>query len=221
MIMKKFLVVLALLAGVCARAQEYSTTWPYLYPDFTEGTVYLANGGKAVYMMNVHVLKGRLHYLENDVIKEAISSDVKVARIKDDEYVSVGTDILKVVAKEERGLVAALILGQFDRLRDSGGAYGSSTTSSATRKLSSIDVGGKVNQNHMELWQSKSSGEPVDVKETYYLVTPGKNYLATRQGIESELDDAQKEEFKKWCKANKIKWNKPESLLTVLDFISK
>lgn len=219
--MRKTLALLAFLLPLCLGAQDYSTSWPYLYPDFTEGTVYLANGGKAVYSMNVHILKGRLHYLDNDVIKEAVSSDVKVVRIKDDEYVAVGADILKVVAKEERGLVASLILGQFDKLRESGGAYGSSTTNSATRKLSSIDIGGRVNQNHMELWQSRQSGEPVDVKETYYLVLPGMSCKATRQDVEDRLDEGAKEGFKAWCKENKIKWNKPESLLKLVDFLSK
>ena len=220
--MKKILMaVLVFAAALSLRAQEYSTSWPYLYPEFREGTVYLTDGSKLVFNLNVHILHGRLHYLDKGVVKEAVPDNLLLVKIGDDEYMNVNGSVMKVVAKNEKGLVAALQLGDFDKLRDSGGAYGSSTTSSATRKLTSIDVAGKVNQNHMELWESRHNGELVDLVQTFYIVTPDKTVEATQKAIRDSLDDAGKEAFKKWLKQNKIKWKNPESLLTLTDFLNQ
>lgn len=220
--MKKLaLAVLALAAFLSLRAQDYSTSWPYLYPEFREGTIYMNDGTKLVYNVNVHILHGRLHYLDNGVVKEAISSNLLLIKIGDDEYMNVNGDIMKIVAKNDKGMVTALQLGDFERLRDAGGAYGSSTTSSATRRLTSVDVAGKVNQNHMELWESRHNGELVDLVTTYYIVTPTKTVEATQRAIRETLDDAGKDAFKKWLKQNKIKWKNPESLLTLTEFLNQ
>lgn len=220
--MKKLaLAVLALAAFLSLRAQDYSTSWPYLYPEFREGTIYMNDGTKLVYNVNVHILHGRLHYLDNGVVKEAISSNLLLIKIGDDEYMNVNGDIMKIVAKNDKGMVTALQLGDFERLRDAGGAYGSSTTSSATRRLTSVDVAGKVNQNHMELWESRHNGELVDLVTTYYIVTPTKIVEATQRAIRETLDDAGKDAFKKWLKQNKIKWKNPESLLTLTEFLNQ
>ena len=220
--MKKFLLaVLCFAAALTLRAQEYSTSWPYLYPEFKEGTVYLTDGSKLVFNLNVHILHGRLHYVDKGVIKEAVPDNLLLVKIGEDEYMNVDGSIMKVVAQNDKGLIAALQLGDFDKLRDTGGAYGSSTTSSATRRLTSIDVAGKVNQNHMELWESRHSGELVDLVSTYYIVTPEKTVEATQKAIRETLDDAGKDAFKKWLKQNKIKWKNPESLLTLTDFLNQ
>lgn len=220
--MKKLaLAVLALAAFLSLRAQDYSTSWPYLYPEFREGTIYMNDGTKLVYNVNVHILHGRLHYLDNGVVKEAISSNLLLIKIGDDEYMNVNGDIMKIVAKNDKGMVTALQLGDFERLRDAGGAYGSSTTSSATRRLTSVDVAGKVNQNHMELWESRHNGELVDLVTRYYIVTPTKTVEATQRAIRETLDDAGKDAFKKWLKQNKIKWKNPESLLTLTEFLNQ
>ena len=212
--------VLALVA-LAALAQEYSTTWPYLYQEFTNGTVYMKGGTKATYDLNVHIMHSRLHFIDNGVIKEANLAEVLLVKIGDDQYMNVDGQIMKVVKSEERGFVAALQLGDFDKLRESGGAYGTSTTNSATQKLSSIEVSGKVNQNHMELREGRHNGESVDLVTTYYLVTPDKTYKASRKGIDDELDAAGKAAFKNWLKSNKVKWNNPDSIITVLDFLCK
>jgi hypothetical protein len=221
MMKKLALAVLALTAFLSLRAQDYSTSWPYLYPEFREGTIYMNDGTKLVYNVNVHILHGRLHYLDKGVVKEAISSNLLLIKIGDDEYMNVNGDIMKIVAKNDKGMVTALQLGDFERLRDAGGAYGSSTTSSATRRLTSVDVAGKVNQNHMELWESRHNGELVDLVTTYYIVTPTKTVEATQRAIRETLDDAGKDAFKKWLKQNKIKWKNPESLLTLTEFLNQ
>ncbi len=216
-----FIAALMCLTAALSHAQtECSTAWPYLYPRFQEAEISLLNGSKITRTVNVHTLEGRLHYLENDVVKEMIASNVASMQIGEDRYIVIGLDIMKVMASDERGSVAAHILGDFDSLRESGGAYGSSTTSSATRKLTSLDLPG-VNRNHMELWNNKQNGEIVNLKYEYWLVCPAYRGPATRKAIEDSLDEKGLDEFKTWRKSNKIKWNSPESLMQLLNFFEK
>ena len=214
--------VIALFVSVSAFAQEYSTAWPYLYNEFTPGEVLTLKGSKLEYPMNIHILHGRLHFIEEGMIKEAASKDIVKVTIGEDEFLSVDQDVMKIVARGEKGLVVAHLLGDFEKLNEAGGAYGSSTTSSATRRLSSIEVQGKVNQNHMELREGRHNGELVDLTTTYYIIIPGMNkILATKKGVEEAIGPDRKADFKAWLKANKIKWNKPESVVNVIDFIAQ
>ncbi len=220
--MRKILLVLIFAVyTVSLKAQtECSTTWPYLYPRFQAAEIALLNGSKITKQVNIHTLEGRLHYLDNDIVKEMIASNVSYMDIGEDKFVAIGLDIMKVMASEPRGHIAAHILGDFDALREAGGAYGSSTTSSATRKLTSLDLPG-ANKNHMEIWNNKQNGEIVSLKYDYYLVCPKYRGPATRKAIEDSLNEDKKAEFKTWRKSNKIKWNSPESLLQLLNFFEK
>lgn len=219
---KVILTIAAIVAVTCAFAQEYSTAWPYLYNDFTAGEVVTVKGAKLQYPMNIHILHGRLHFIEDGLIKEAATKDVLLIKIGQDEYLGVDQDVMKIAARAEKGLVMAHLLGDFESLNEAGGAYGSSTTSSATRKLTSIEVQGKVNQNHMELREGRHDGQLVDLTTTYYLVIPGKDKIpANKKDVEKAIGPDRKDEFKAWLKANKIKWNKPESLAKVVDFIAQ
>ena len=214
-------VILAVFAAIGLQAQEYSTSWPYLYQEFTEGSVMLKDGTKLTYPLNVHILESRLHFIDKGVIKEAVPDDIVLVMIGQDQYMNVHDQVMKVVASNEKGFVAALQLGDFEKLREAGGAYGSSTTSSATRKLTSIDVAGKVNQNHMELWESRHNGELVDLDTTYYIVTPNMTVEASQRAIRDRLDNQGKEAFKQWLKQHKIKWKNPDSLLALTEFLNQ
>lgn len=220
--MKRFLLTLAaaLMGFFAAWSQEYSTAWPYLYNEFIPGEVLTLGGAKHEYLVNIHILQGRLHFIEDGLIKEAASKDVYKVIIGADEYVGVEQDIMKLVARADNGFVVAHLLGDFESLNETGGAYGSSTTSAATRKLSSIEVQGRVNQNHMELREGRHDGQSVSLTTKYYIIIPGQpKILATKKGVEAAIGPERKAEFKAWLKSNKIKWNKPESIVNVISFI--
>ena len=220
--MKRLLTAALLLFSLLLlRAQDYSTAWPYLYPSFTDGTIILMDGTKFQQPLNIHILRSALHYIDDGVVKEAILNDVLTAQIGEDRYMNVGGQMMKVVAGEGDSFVAKLSLGDFERLLQGSGAYGTSAVNDATRKLTSLDIAGRPNQNHMELWESRHGGERVNLVDKYYVVTPGHIYEANRRGFESALDDSQKAEFKQWSKTHKIKWNDPESLLTLTEFLNQ
>lgn len=214
----------ALLCSVAAAAQPKtcSTMWPYLYPEFTEGTIYMTGGQKVIQKVNIHTQKGSLHFIDDKgVVKEAVLKEVLVLEVGEEKYMCVNGSMMKVVASEDRGFVAASILGDFQKLSDKGGAYGTSTTNSSTQKVTSIDIAGAVNQNHMELWNNRQNGETVDLVTKYYLVTPDGPVPANKKDVETVIGSSRASEFKAWLKSNKIKWNDPQSLVTLLDFICK
>lgn len=210
--------VCAVLCCIGVKAQTY-TTWPYLYPQFKDGVIYLLNGKKVHHKVNVHLLKSRLHYVEADIVREAQSGDIYYVAVGDDKFMVVGGDVMQVVQETEKGFVAKLVKIDEESLYDSGGAYGGTTTTSATRNLSSLEVAGGANMNHMLLLQNKESGKEVALKEEYYLVANNNIYRAYRKDIEKALDPTVSGKFKTFLKQNRIRWKDPAKLKLVVDFL--
>ena len=213
---------IALFGVLNISAQQVSTLWPYIYPEFKEGTLYMAKQEKLTSTFNIHLKEGRLHFISNGIIKEVQNKDIVMATIGIDTYMVVDGKVMTVVGNETRGLIAMLVLADFDKLFDTGGAYGGSSSSSAVRKLSSVEIGGITVTNHMQLKGSRENGTPLPVKQSYFLVTKGDIYPATRRGISSALaDKAQKKEFKQFLKGKNINWSDPQSMLKLVDFFDK
>lgn len=218
--MKRLIILAGLLAGIAAAAQTPSSTWPYLYDNFTPGVIYMDGGAKSEVLMNVQVRHDKLHFIDKDIIKEANLSNVIAVTIGKDNYIPFNGEMRKIVAQNDNGVVAVSLLGDFAALQETGGGYGASSESASTRKLSSVEVDGQVNQNHMLILQEKENGADLNIITTYYIIKGGSCIKATRKDIEASLSDAAKANWKTWLKTNKIKWKDPESLLKVVDFLS-
>ena len=54
-------VVLAIGSFMMTSAQKPTTTYPYLYPMFTSGTVVMETGNKEGKEMNIHLRADKLH----------------------------------------------------------------------------------------------------------------------------------------------------------------
>lgn len=215
-----FSVTMYLTAMFCI-AQDYepTSTWPYIYSDFSDGVLQQAAGKERPGKYNIHILEGRLHYIEKDMIHEANPAEIYAVHIKDDIYVNVGGTMMKVLAKSEHGIVAKETVVDMVRLNSTGGAYGSSSTTISTKALSSVEMDGNMsNMNHMELKRSKDSGSVLPLTEKIFLVFDGNVVYATRHDVLA-ADGVRKEEFTAFCKKNRIKWKEPQSLLRVIDFI--
>lgn len=221
--MRKFIILAAVLGSfiLSAAAQEPTTMWPYLFPEFRSGSVAIRDGGIKPYQVNIHLRHGALHYLDTEgLIREADLADVEGIEVDGEQYLAVDGKIMKVVTKSERGCVVAEILGNYDALNETGGAYGSSSSTSATRRLTSIDTDNQINQNHMLLMQSRSDGNMLGLVTTYYLVWPGASVKAVRSNVEKAIPEERSAEWKSWFKSHKIKWKQPESLIDLLDFFN-
>lgn len=215
---KVFFFIIALCGTIGAQAQSSTTMWPYVYPDFQEGVVYFKDNTSLNAPLNVHLLKSTLHYLEGEKIKEAISGDIESVGIGSDQYYVYNNQLMRVVNGDSTGFIAELTEADFSALNESGGAYGSSSSVQATRKVSSMEIGGVSIVNHMELKEKKDAGALLPLTKKYFIIIDGKNYPASRKGIMSELPEDKQDTFKKFVKQNKIKWKQSESLVLLLDF---
>ena len=213
--------VILILSAVGLSAQSPTTTYPYLYDTFTSGTVVMSDGNKESRQMNVHLRAGKLHYLDNGVIKEAFLQDVAAVEIGDDVYLPVGLSVMKVVAKNENGCVVLEQLGDFEAAISGTGAYGVSATSSATMKLTSIQTDSQINQNYMNILNEKTDGMDLGIQSVYYLITPDYKVKATKKDVEEALPDDKADAFKSFLKEHKIKWKKPQDMLKVVDFLAR
>ncbi|MFC0877364.1 hypothetical protein ACE01N_12260 [Saccharicrinis sp. FJH2] len=211
--------VIALCSVIVSQAQEVTTMWPYIYPDFQEGTVFFKDHQSLRAPLNVHLVNSTLHYLENNDIKEAASDDIKSVLIGKDLYYVSNNQLMHVLSGDSTGFIAELVMADFSALKESGGAYGSSSNVQATRKVTSMDIGGVSIVNHMELKEKKDAGSLLPLTRKYFIVIAGKSYPATRKGIMSQLEKDKQSAFKQFVKQNKIKWKQPESLALLLDFL--
>ena len=221
--MKKIIFLLMIIFSSTLSAQEVTTNWPYIYSDFIKGTVYYTGGAKTEALMNIHLLRSKLHYLDKEIIKEAKNADILVVEIGNDKYFAFNDQMLKVISGTQTGFLGELTVADLSALNESGGAYGASSNSQATRKLTSIDSqsGRTYITNHIELKNNKSGGTLLSVSKKYYIVSNGEIYLATQKGINSKLPEERRSEFKTFVKNNKIRWKTPESLVVLLEFFGE
>lgn len=223
--MRKILfTVAALLVSAASLFAQYepTTTWPYLYSDFTEGELQMTVGAPKKGKFNIHVLQSTLHFIEGNMIREASKTDVFSVKIGDDYYANVGGRMMKVLAKSDQGFIAQESLVDHARLNATGGAYGSSSNSISTQALSSYEGmggGGRSNMNHMELKNSKDDGTVLPLAVKTYLVFKGNVVYAGKKDVMS-VDGVDKKELSAFMKENKTKWKDPQSLLQLVDFIA-
>lgn len=210
-----------LLLSASLMAQPYTTTWPYLYPDFTDGVIYMHGGQKVYHRLNVHLLKGRLHYIDDGVVKEARAGDIFYVEIgsRPDKFMVVNGDMMRVEAESPDGFVADHITGDFEALMVGTGAYGMQANTEAVQSYSSLNLQQGVNTNHMLLLQEKGGGREFDLLEEYYIVTGGKVWRAVRSDIEKGLSKEDRTSFRSYLKQNRIKWKDPGSLIHLVDFL--
>lgn len=217
--------ILTLLALVCcamgfADKFEPNTKWPYLYEDFTDGTIFFANDTKTQAKLNIHLLGNVLHYVSADG-KIYESNEKKLARIEigGDAFLPIEGRLVQVIAVKNNNLVAKFVKANFDAINQGNGAYGATTSSAATRSLSSLDLGGLNNPELGKMLQEKTEGAFIPLVTEYFFYIDGKRVAADRKAVEELIGDDRKIELKDFIKANKVKWKNEESLKLVLDFI--
>lgn len=199
-------------------AQEYTTNWPYLFSEFQSGTVFYKDGGKSSLQLNIHLLKSHLHFLKGEQIMEAELDKIDRVEINGTNYLEIDGRIIRLLKAKEVGFVGELVLGDFEALLDKGGAYGASSNAQSVQKMSSLEIGGISNMNHMFLKESKDGGKSLSIIREYVLIVKGKCYPASKKDIEKKLSTERQPAFKNFLKKHKIKWKNPDSLYELLDF---
>ena len=207
-----------------ATAQDFqpTTSWPYIYEDFDSGKLAMTGGKTVDGKYNICLSDGSVHFIEGSLVKQASALDVTSVQIGQDVYINAAGRMMKVVAKSDNGVVAESISVDFAKLNETGGAYGSSSSSNATTALSSLEgIGGtRTNMNHMELKAGKDDGKTLPLISKYYLVYGGKTIFAGKRDLE-DIPGVDKSGLNAFIKANKIKWRKPESLILLVDYLTE
>jgi hypothetical protein len=226
MMMKRLFVFLvfaqATLLTAMAQKFEPNTKWPYLYEDFTPGTIYFEGNQKSTADMNIHLWGNVLHHVKADG-KIYQSDDRKVIRVEigSDAYIYVDHQLVRIIANEGTNLLVKLVKGDFDAMRSSGGgAYGSSLNSSASRDLSSLgfDLGGLDQPELGLMLQEKKEGRTIPLVDKYFFMVNGQQVEASKKGVEKFVGEARAEALKEFLKVNKTKWKKEDSLKQLLSF---
>lgn len=221
--MKKVLLIILLGCTISVNAQfAPNTRWPYLYENFSQGTIYFAKNQKSEAQLNVHLLGNTLHYITQDgKIFEGSDKDVIRVEIGNDTYWFANHKLMQVITQEGDCALLKLVYGDFDSMTSGSGAYGSSLNSSASRDLSSLDLGG-LNQPELgKMLQERNDGSEIPLETAYYFILGGKVVEANKKAVTETVEVSQSDNWKKFLKENKIKWKKEDSLISVLGFFAK
>ena len=224
---KIFLLVLfALCFAPASFAQDYSpsTTWPYLFKDFTPATIYLRNSNPRPAAVNILLTGNKLHFVDGEFVKEMNLLDVDSLKIGQDLYVNASGEMLQVKAVAGKARVVIRTSADMSSLNETGGAYGSSSATLGTMALSSLEGIGATNSsasiNHVELRANREEGESLTLKKDYYIFING-ILIEARKSVLQNYPGVGAKEFKDFCKSEKIKFNKEESLTKVAGFLSE
>ena len=226
--MKKLLFsIIAILMAVAASAQKDSptTSWPYLYPDFMEGELEVRTKITKA-LVNIHLNLGALHYVEDGKIKESSTIGITKLVIGEDVFRNVGGKMMKMLAEAEEGFVVEETRANYTAVVKKDGAYGTTALNSTTTKsfLYNENVlngynGYLMTDVYKDLHAMKDQSETLPVLKNRYLVIGLDQIKADRQNV-LDIEGLDKKAFKAFLKAEKIKWDDPQDLVKVIDFIT-
>lgn len=226
--MKRIILLMAvLLAGAMAgKAQSYTptTTWPYYFKDFEKGLLVTgpADPGKEG-LFNVSYKDKRIHFIDGEYIRSSLLKEMAFVQIGGEVFQSVNGFVVRVLGKTDKCLVVEDSDIDYASLNETGGAYGSSSSTIGTVALSSAEGIGATNSstniNHMELKLAKDEGKQLPLIVKKYIVVRGRRIYATKRDF-LDTPGLDKAKAKAFLKENKIKWNNVQSLLLAGDFLA-
>lgn len=222
--------LLLLTAGVQARGQqryEPREGWPYLYPEFTSGTLRTA-GGTVITEghYNICILDGSLHYVNAGTVMKAdlhtVYSVVIGSQLDNRFFLHRAGEMVEVLAQE--GGVYLFRRTRLDRNKyektDIG--YGVSSATASSNKLTSMTLAGgsTVNMDLKTIVDNAFSGEILPLEDSYTFFVNGQEVEASRNAFLA-LEGLDPDKAKAFLKQEKIRWHKEESLLKVAAYIAQ
>lgn len=216
--------IIALFACVfTVNAQTYVPTeaWPYIYKDFTKGTLTPRNAAELVTEFNVPLTGTKLHYVQNGKIMEIPAMRVISVTIGEDLYIAASSKLMKVLASDESGYVLSSTEVDIDAMNKVSIGYGiSSSTASAQNVTTLTDTGDVlVNQNLLESVEKQGTGKELKTRSKTFLFVKGQLIEASKSIVTKE-SGVDKKAMNAFIKENSIKWKDADSLLKIVDFIA-
>jgi hypothetical protein len=223
--MKKLMFLcVATLMSVATFAQDPTTNWPYLYPEFKEGVLNVRSKTETA-LFNIHLNLGALHYVEDGKIKEANTLNATTLVIGDDVFRNVGGKMLKVLARAPGGYIVEEIRATYSAVVRNDGAYGTTSLNSTTTKtflynenaINQYD-GYLMTDVYKDLLAMKDDSEKLPFRKSLYMVIGMEQVPAERKAVTS-LEGLDRKALKAFLKSEKIDWNELADLVKVMDYI--
>ena len=223
--MKKFLFMCAgTLMAVAAFAQEPTTNWPYLYPEFKEGELNVRSKTEKA-LFNIHLDLGALHYVEDGRIKEANVLNATTLLIGNDVFRNVAGKMLKVLARAQGGYIVEETRATYSAVVRNDGAYGTTALNSTTTKTFLYNENAINQYNgylmtdvYKDLLAMRDDAEKLPVRKNLYIVIGMDQIPADKKSVAS-LSGLDKKALKAFLKSEKIDWNEIGDLVKVIDYI--
>ena len=223
--MKKFLFMCAgTLMAVAAFAQEPTTNWPYLYPEFKEGELNVRSKTEKA-LFNIHLDLGALHYVEDGRIKEANVLNATTLVIGNDVFRNVAGKMLKVLARAQGGYIVEETRATYSAVVRNDGAYGTTALNSTTTKTFLYNENAINQYNgylmtdvYKDLLAMKDDSEKLPFRKSLYMVIGMEQVPAERKAVTS-LEGLDRKALKAFLKSEKIDWNELADLVKVMDYI--
>lgn len=224
--MKKFLFLcIGALMVVAAFAQEPTTNWPYLYPEFREGELNVRSKTEKA-LFNIHLDLGALHYVEDGKIKEANTLNATTLIIGDDVFRNVGGKMQKVLARAQGGYIVEETRATYSAVVRNDGAYGTTALNSTTTKTFLYNQNAINQYNgylmtdvYKDLLAMRDDAEKLPVRKSLYMIIGMEQVPAEKKAV-AGLEGLDKKAFKAFLKSEKIDWNELGDLVKVMDFIT-
>ena len=223
--MKKFLFMCAgTLMAVAAFAQEPTTNWPYLYPEFKEGELNVRSKTEKA-LFNIHLDLGALHYVEDGRIKEANVLNATTLVIGNDVFRNVAGKMLKVLARAQGGYIVEETRATYSAVVRNDGAYGTTALNSTTTKTFLYNENAINQYNgylmtdvYKDLLAMRDDAEKLPVRKNLYIVIGMDQIPADKKSVAS-LSGLDRKALKAFLKSEKIDWNEIGDLVKVIDYI--
>ena len=212
------------LVAVAAFAQEPTTNWPYLYPEFKEGELNVRSKTEKA-LFNIHLDLGALHYVEDGRIKEANILNASTLVIGNDVFRNVAGKMLKVLARAQGGYIVEETRATYSAVVRNDGAYGTTALNSTTTKTFLYNENAINQYNgylmtdvYKDLLAMRDDAEKLPVRKNLYIVIGMDQIPADKKSVAS-LSGLDKKALKAFLKSEKIDWNEIGDLVKVIDYI--
>ena len=185
----------------------------YLYPQFTEGQVFMKTGMASDSKLNYNLLLGEIEFVQdNDTMVISRKNDITLIAVAQDTFIY-KNGYLKLI---HSGTVKVCLKDKI-KLKDivKKGAMGTPNRTSSVDSYKSLPLGGKIYdiisaddlefQRTLEFFILTSSGDLIEFKK--------KNIM----GLYPQKED----EIKEFLKSKKVKFDSQDDIIRFADFLSK
>lgn len=207
-------------------ASDYEPTegWPYLYYDFTPAIVYYHNMPAASANINVHLVNNTLHFINGENIMVVNNAQYIDSVVCENNTVLLrkGNLYIEKLSATDHVVIGRTCEADLDAMSNGNGAYGTTTSTSATQNISSFnDHGNIAAQRYLDMKSERTNSRTLPTISRICFVVDNNICHATKRGVNGILLRDEQKKFEAFLKANKIKWKEIESLKLVADFLEK